>query len=88
MTIVHVAPLVSAARPAGSVGGINVQCSRATLTLFVLLGTAPQHAVLSHRWEPAHGGEWSPRMDEILLPDLSVHSPVGAVRQDYSKGEI
>lgn len=47
-----------------------------------------QHAVLSHRWEPTHGREWAAGMDEVLLPNLPVRAPNGAIGQDHSKGKV
>ena len=37
------------------------------------------NAVLSHGWEPTHGGEWATGLDEVLLPNLPVRAPNGAI---------
>lgn len=45
-----------------------------------------KHVVLPDGWQSPHGGERTAGVDEILLPDLSVHTSHGAVRQDNTKG--
>lgn len=69
----------------------NVRRSPQGVSLFSLrfaphVPAAGQHVVLPNRWQPAYGGKRTAGVDAILLPDVPVHTPHGAVGQDNSKG--